>query len=77
MSANEKPNAEKATPIPHIQGEGDYEAARQYRNETEHFLEGADVPDLARKAAPKSKKEAQELEQAEQVGLAHRADKQL
>ena len=76
MSANEKPTADQPKPTPHIQGEGDYEAARQYRQETEHFLESADVTDLARKAAPKSKKEAEELKQAEEIGRSHRADKQ-
>jgi hypothetical protein len=76
MSANEKPNADKPKPTPHIQGEGDYEAAHRFREETEHFLEGANVPDLARKAAPKSKREAEELEKAEQIGRSHRAGKQ-
>jgi hypothetical protein len=75
MSANEKPNADQPKPTSHIQGEGDYEAARRFRQETEHFLEGADVPDLARKAAPKSKQEAEQLKQAEQIGRSHRADK--
>jgi hypothetical protein len=74
MSANEKPNADQPKPTAQIQGEGDYEAARRFREETKHFLEGADVPDLARKAAPKSKKEAQEMKQAEQIGRSHRAD---
>ena len=76
MSANEKPNADQPKPTPNIQGEGDYEAARRFRDETKHFLEGADGPDLARKAAPKSKKEAKEMKKAEQVGRSHRADEQ-
>jgi hypothetical protein len=74
MSANEKPTADQPKPTSHIQGEGDYEAARRFREETEHFLESADVADLARKAAPKSKQEALDLKQAEQIGRSHRAD---
>jgi hypothetical protein len=75
MSANEKPNTEQPKPTPHIQGEGDYEAAHRFREETEHFLEGANVPELAREAAPKSKQEAEELKKAEDIGRSHRADK--
>ena len=75
MSATEKPNADQPKSTARVQGEGDYEAAKRYREETERFLEKADVQELARKAAPKSKQEAQELTQAEQVGRSHRADK--
>ena len=73
MSASEKPRTAKPAPTPNVQGEGDYDAARRYRDETEHFLKSADVPELARKAAPKSKQEAKELREAEQIGRSHRA----
>ena len=46
MSTNEKPKN---------QGEGDYESARKYDDDTREFLKSADVPDLARRAAPASK----------------------
>jgi hypothetical protein len=73
MSATEKPTADSGTQAatPNIQGEGDYESARKYRNDTDKFLKEADVSGLARSAAPKSPEEAQELKQAEDVGLSH------
>ncbi len=51
-----------------IQGEGDYRAAREYREEVKEFLEHADVERAAREAAPRSAQEAQDLEEAEAVG---------
>jgi hypothetical protein len=73
MSA-EKPPADKTNSQSKVQGEGDYESARRFREDAEHFLEKADVPDLARRAAPHSKEEAAELKKAEEVGRSHRAD---
>ena len=73
MSATEKPSTDSGQPTAtqNIQGEGDYESARKFRNDTEKFLKGADVPELARRAAPKSKEEAEELQQAEDAGRSH------
>ena len=51
-----------------IQGEGDYQAARNYRHEVETFLEHADVTKAAREAAPRNRKEERELQQAEDAG---------
>src|SRR5271170_3956492 len=51
-----------------IQGEGDYEAARRYRDEVSDFEAKADVDSLARQAAPKSPQEERELNQAEDKG---------
>jgi hypothetical protein len=51
-----------------IQGEGDYQAARRFRKESEEFVAKADVEGLARKAAPSSAKEARDLELAEERG---------
>lgn len=73
MSA-EKPTVDKTTGQPKVQGEGDYESARRFREDTERFLKKADVADLARRAAPHSKQEAAELKKAEEVGRSHRAD---
>lgn len=53
-----------------IQGEGDYEADRRYRERTDAFLKDADVPQVARAAAPKSAAEAQEMADAEKQGRA-------
>lgn len=49
-----------------IQGEGDYEAARRYREEVGAFLDHNDVEQIAKGAAPKSALEARELALAEE-----------
>jgi hypothetical protein len=51
-----------------IQGEGDYQAARRFREESEEFVAKADVEALARQAAPASAKEARDLALAEDRG---------
>ncbi|HPF26694.1 MAG TPA: hypothetical protein P5528_11795 [Steroidobacteraceae bacterium] len=51
-----------------IQGEGDYEAARRYRNAVEEFVESADIDEAARRAKPEDVATAAELEEAEQHG---------
>jgi hypothetical protein len=70
----EKPPVDKTTAKSQVQGEGDYESARRFRKDSEEFVKKADVPDLARRAAPQSKEEAEELKKAEEVGRSHRAD---
>lgn len=74
MSSNEKSPADRPPQnktAPKIQGEGDYESARKYDEDTRQFLESADVPELARRAAPGSKEEAATLKQAEEIGRSH------
>jgi hypothetical protein len=73
MSA-EKPPVDKTKNPSKVQGEGDYESARRFREDEENFLKTADVPELAKRAAPQSKEEAAELKKAEEVGRSHRAD---
>jgi len=51
-----------------VQGEGDYEAARNYREATEQFVEDGKVEPAARAAKPASEKEAAAMEAAESVG---------
>jgi hypothetical protein len=51
-----------------VQGEGDYEAARRYRQEVTDFVAKADVDALARAAAPSSAKEARDLALAQDRG---------
>jgi len=51
-----------------VQGEGDYEAARRYRDEVSEFLSRADVDEIAHSAAPKSALEARELAIAAERG---------
>jgi len=55
---------------PHIQGEGDYEAARRHRKSAEQFAAERDTEDLARDAEPSSDREARELRDAEEKGRA-------
>lgn len=57
-----------------IQGEGDYQSAREYREEVKEYLEHADVEKAARAAAPRDACEARELEQAEEAGRARAQD---
>jgi bacterioferritin len=51
-----------------LQGEGDYEAARRYDSNTGKFVRRAGIERVARAAAPKNKREAQEMAAAEAVG---------
>ena len=76
MNANDKPSTDDSNSksSQKIQGEGDYESTRRFRADTERFLKDADVPELARKAAPKSKEEAAQLKKAEEIGRSHSAD---
>ncbi len=74
MSATDKPATQSTKTTPNVQGEGDYDSARRYDKDTEKFLKGADVQDLARRAAPQSKEEADELKKAEEIGRSHRKD---
>ena len=49
-----------------VQGEGDYQAAREYRRGVEEYVQSADIERAARAAAPRNEREAAELEAAEQ-----------
>jgi hypothetical protein len=51
-----------------VKGEGDYEATRRYRKRTEEYLESHDVEKDARRAAPRSRQEAESLAAAEAAG---------
>jgi hypothetical protein len=53
---------------PKVQGEGDYESARRYRESVESFTKSGKVDEAARNAAPGSEAEEKELERAERVG---------
>ena len=65
------PRATPATqPKGKVQGEGDYDAARRYRQEVSDFEGKADIDALAHQAAPKSTQEERELKQAEDKGRA-------
>jgi bacterioferritin len=51
-----------------LQGEGDYEAARRYDSGVRKFVQRVDVERAARGAAPKNKREAEEMAAAEAIG---------
>ncbi|HEY1725615.1 MAG TPA: hypothetical protein VGF89_09340 [Steroidobacteraceae bacterium] len=51
-----------------VQGEGDYQAARRFREKETDFVAKADVDLLAHAAAPGSPKEARDLALAEDSG---------
>lgn len=51
-----------------VQGEGDYEAARRYRDKLSDHVQHHDMDREARNAEPSSAGEAREMEQAEELG---------
>ncbi len=55
---------------PRVQGEGDYEAARNYRKDVEAFIDSGKVDKAMREAAPRNDAEAGEMEKAEKAGKA-------
>jgi hypothetical protein len=48
-----------------IQGEGDKRSARRYNEEQREFVEGTDIDEKSRAAAPEDEDEEQELRRAE------------
>ena len=58
-----------------IQGEGDYASARQYREDTEEFVESGKVDEAARKAGKVSDKERAEMKRSEKEGKRHAHEK--
>jgi hypothetical protein len=53
------------------QGEGNKEADRHYREKTRDFVESGRVDEAARRSAPTSAEEAEELRRAEEEGRSH------
>jgi len=51
-----------------LQGEGDYEAAQRYDRSAQRFAQRADIERAARAAAPRNKREAHEMAEAEAIG---------
>ncbi len=51
-----------------VHGEGNYQASREYNQATRKFAQSGNVERAARKAAPKSKREAEEMKRAEDTG---------
>ena len=53
---------------PAMQGEGNYEAAREFNQAERKFVDSGKVSDAARNAAPKSDSERREMAEAEAKG---------
>lgn len=54
-----------------VQGEGNYRAARRYRQSVESFVGSHDIEKAARAAAPRNRRDAKEMSRAEAVGRSH------
>jgi hypothetical protein len=63
VGKSDKPAAAK-----HLQGEGNYEAAREYNEATRDFVQSGRAEKAARDAEPRDAAEAKSLERAEQAG---------
>ena len=57
-----------------MQGEGNYDAAREFNEAERKFVESGKVEEAARDAEPKSDAEADELARAEESGRSHAKD---
>ena len=51
-----------------VQGEGDYEAARRYDKSARDFAQSGKAEAAARKAKPRSDREAADMQDAESIG---------
>jgi hypothetical protein len=51
-----------------VHGEGNYAASKQYNDATRKFVQSGKVDEAARKAAPGSEREADEMRRAEDAG---------
>ena len=51
-----------------IQGEGNYDAAKEFDDAEKKFVESGKVDQAARDAEPKNEKEKEEMERAEEEG---------
>jgi hypothetical protein len=51
-----------------VEGEGSYSGTKDYNERTRKFIKSGRVGEAARKAAPKSKQEAQAMQKAERIG---------
>jgi len=51
-----------------VEGEGSYEASKDYNQRTKKFVDSGKVEQAARDAEPKSTEEAHAMEKAERIG---------
>lgn len=64
-------------PKSHVQGEGDYDSAKKYNQETREFIDSGKVDQAARDAAPRNADEKQAMREAEDEGRSHAKDKSV
>jgi len=62
-----KPNTSQSG----IQGEGNYDSAKKYDEETRAFAESGKVEQAARAAAPRNAQEQEDMQRAEREGRSH------
>jgi hypothetical protein len=58
-----------------VHGEGNYKAAKEFDDAQKAFVQSGRVDEAARKAAPKSKAEAEELIRAEELAKSRSKDR--
>lgn len=56
---------------PELQGEGNYEAARNHRESLKRFVDEGKVESAAEAAAPQNAEEERDMKAAENAGLSH------
>ena len=66
-----QPNDKPAKNDPALQGEGNYTAARRYRESAEQFVESGKVDQAAHDAEPDNPRQARELKDAEAEAKKH------
>jgi len=70
-----KPSISKShgsdSPKSSVQGEGDYDSAETYNEETREFIDSGRVEQAARNAAPRNDDERQAMRKAEEAGRSH------
>ena len=57
-----------------IQGEGNYDAAKQFDDAEKKFVDSGKVDQAARDAEPRDEKEKEEMERAEETAKQHAKD---
>lgn len=57
-----------------VQGEGNYDAAREYNKRTRRFVKSGRVGEATQKAAPRTADEAAELKKAEEADKSRAKD---
>jgi hypothetical protein len=68
FQTNRRPTMSKPN---QVQGEGNYDAAKEYDEAQRKFVKSGKVESAARDAKPKTEAEAEEMKRAEEAGRRH------